>query len=366
MNNASPTIDKTIWDLDPHTKAKHEILKDYLAGWFPILSRFRGRIVYIDGFAGPGIYSKGEEGSPVIALRTACEHILKDYFNEIVFVFIESREDRAGKLREVLADKFPTLPSKISYEVFSGEFEEIISARLDELEQAGSKLAPTFAFIDPFGYTGFPMYLLKRILSYERCEVFITFMSGFIKRFLDEEKEGALTQLFDTDEWKGIRDVEGYRDESLLDLYKKQLRKVCRTQHVLSFEMVGPYNQPIYHLIFCTNHIKGLEIMKNAMWRVDKRGKYKFSDRLGPGQTFLFDDAGIWIAKAAHMVYSNFRGQTVPIETIQEYVIANTIFLYRSAIMQHIEKENPERIVSVDGRKRKNSFPDGCVVTFSV
>jgi len=79
----------TIWPLEDHTKAKHEILRNYLAAWFPILSIYSQRIVYIDGFAGPGVYSGGEPGSPVLAIKTAYEHLLKDRFKEIVFFFIE-------------------------------------------------------------------------------------------------------------------------------------------------------------------------------------------------------------------------------------------------------------------------------------
>jgi three-Cys-motif partner protein len=62
----------TIWSITPHTQAKHAILKRYLDAWFPILSRQAAilnrkfgtvngrRILYIDGFAGPGIYTGGE------------------------------------------------------------------------------------------------------------------------------------------------------------------------------------------------------------------------------------------------------------------------------------------------------------------
>ena len=100
------------WKMENHTKAKHEILRKYLAAWFPILSRFSKRILYIDGFAGPGIYKGGEYGSPVIAIRTATEHILKHRFNEIVFLFIEKDKERSEKLTEVLLSEFPTLPNE--------------------------------------------------------------------------------------------------------------------------------------------------------------------------------------------------------------------------------------------------------------
>jgi hypothetical protein len=28
---------ETLWEIEPHTKAKHEILQRYLGAWFPIL-----------------------------------------------------------------------------------------------------------------------------------------------------------------------------------------------------------------------------------------------------------------------------------------------------------------------------------------
>ena len=42
------TITSSIWDIDPHTKAKHEILENYLKAWFPILARTAQRIIYLD------------------------------------------------------------------------------------------------------------------------------------------------------------------------------------------------------------------------------------------------------------------------------------------------------------------------------
>jgi len=66
--------------------AKHAILRRYLDAWFPILTqqasslarKFKNasnrEVLFIDGFAGPGEYANGEEGSPVIALKAALDH----------------------------------------------------------------------------------------------------------------------------------------------------------------------------------------------------------------------------------------------------------------------------------------------------
>ena len=64
----------TVWDLEPHTAKKHEILRRYFDAWLPIMASWNGRVVYIDGFAGPGKYSKGEDGSPIVVLKAARDH----------------------------------------------------------------------------------------------------------------------------------------------------------------------------------------------------------------------------------------------------------------------------------------------------
>lgn len=67
-------ITSTIWNIEPHTEAKHEILRKYLDAWFPIMTRWNGRVLYIDGFAGPGEYIGGKYGSPIIATKAVLEH----------------------------------------------------------------------------------------------------------------------------------------------------------------------------------------------------------------------------------------------------------------------------------------------------
>lgn len=358
-----------MWPIEPHTRAKHEILRYYLKAWFPILSRWSGRIIYLDGFAGPGVYAGGEDGSPVIALQTAVEHKLRKRFTEIMFFFIEKDPKRAYLLTQVLEKRFPNLPKNIKYGVRDAEFAPTLEEVLNELEKQGSKLAPTFAFLDPFGFSGFPMKLIGRMMSYEKCEVLITFMAGFVKRFLDELREPALNALFATQEWKkagSISDSEK-RLRFLLDLYERQLKNVGGAEYVRSFGMIGPYNQVIYYLVYGTKHWKGLKVMKDAMWKVDRRGNYTFSDLTDVNQKYIIDyqSESHWVPKAAQMVYNKFRGQTVNEIEIHQFVIVDTPFIYRKAILRHLEtKHYPPKIRNVTQRKRKLTYPEGCLITF--
>lgn len=364
-------ITSATWSMTPHTKAKHEILRRYLGAWFPILSRYSGRIIYLDGFAGPGVYEGGEYGSPVIALQTAVTHVLSSQLaeTEIFFFFIEKDQDRAKKLKEVLENKFPKLPKNINYTVQGAEFAPTFEQVLDMLDKQDRKIAPTFAFIDPFGFSGLPMKLIARLLNCRKCEVFITFMAGFVKRFLDELREPVLTELFGTEEWKKARDISDSTEKEtfLLSLYERQLQKLGGAPFVRSFGMIGEQNQIIYYLVFATKHPKGLEVMKDAMWKVDRTGKYKFSDITGFQQSLLIDyeNEPSWVPSAAKAVFLKFIGQTVSDDQIFEFIIINTPFPKKKAILRYLENSTPPKIINVSNRKRAGTYPEGCLITFA-
>ena len=190
-------MDEVIWELEPHTRAKHEILRYYLGAWFPILASVHSRVLYVDGFAGPGEYIGGEDGSPVIALNVAKDHQLQSRFkNELVFLFIELDGRRAIHLEKKINSM--TLPSNFRVGVERMSFENSINARLADIKERGQRLAPSFFFIDPFGPAGFPMSLMKSISEQPRSEVLINFnYQSLNQRCLqDESKYAMVDSLF--------------------------------------------------------------------------------------------------------------------------------------------------------------------------
>lgn len=128
----------TLWPLDPHTLAKHAILRRYLDAWLPIMTKWNGRVVFVDGFSGPGRYAGGEDGSPIIALRAALEHRAPISAN-LVYIFIENDPARKANLEDEI--KEPTLPTNVAVQVVQGRFDEAMVGLLDELAGSGQRLA---------------------------------------------------------------------------------------------------------------------------------------------------------------------------------------------------------------------------------
>lgn len=139
------------WSIPPHTQAKHEILRYYLGAWFPILVTTQHRLLYIDGFVGPGEHKGREDGSPIIALKVAKDHKLSDKLQrpgtELVFFFIELDEARFQNLERKLAEL--QLPSNFRVGKYCDSFENAFGNALAEIEEQSKHLAPSFVFIDP-------------------------------------------------------------------------------------------------------------------------------------------------------------------------------------------------------------------------
>jgi three-Cys-motif partner protein len=357
---------ETLWEIEPHTKAKHEILQRYLSAWFPILGSKISRIVYIDGFCGPGKYLGGEDGSPIIALKEALKQpVLAN--SEVNFLFIDEREDRIHHLENEIS--LLKKPGNFHIECRVNEFENTLTEILDEIQQDGHQLAPTFAFIDPFGFKGASFALAKRLLENPRTEIFINIMIEYVNRFalhpspIDRQHIKDLLGASDEE----IDQVVNSQDRILAfrQLYQDKIHKYAK--FVRYFQMSDHRNKPLYYLFFASNHPLGHAKMKEAFWKVDSQSGFRFSDRTDPNQPVLFEiDPSHDLAN--HLM-TNFAGVTQLSEIIIRYVENETAYTgsHAKKALLHLEMNNEISVDSTksDGKKRiKGTFPDGVKINF--
>ena len=337
--------------------AKHEVLMRYLLAWFPILGQSSfPRIVYIDGFAGPGRYSNGEDGSPIIALKTALRYADR-IKGDMSFLFVEKAQDRADMLRSVVNTL--DLPGHFNVCVISGsKFDIELTSFIDSL----TRPVPIFAFIDPFGWTGIPFSSIRRILTSPNCEVLVNFMYEPVNRFINmPEQSDNFDALFGTTDWRKLIDLSDpdERRQESHDLYMRQLQHSAHARYARSFEMKNVGNRTNYYLFYATNSLLGLKKMKEAMWKVDPSGGYTFSDATNFSQFVLFgNEPRLEILKA--QIINQFQGKEATIQEIEEYVIAETAFreTHYKKILKEIEQSRPAGLEVVDPlpTRRKGTY----------
>ena len=350
-----------VWPLEPHTAAKHGILRRYLSAWFPIMASRNKRIFYIDGFAGPGEYAGGEDGSPIIALKTALEQ-REAIKHHLLLAFIEAKQARCDHLRALVQQY--QLPANFEVTVRCCPFDEKMTEVLDYMDQQNTRLAPTFAFIDPFGYSHTPFAIVKRMMAHQRCEVLITFIYEEVNRFIehpDPDHHKHFDSLFGTPDWRDVWNIEdpGERKAFIHDLYGKQLRQGAAIKYVRSFEMTNKANRTDYFLFFGTNSLDGLKKMKEAMWKVDPEAGASFSDCTDFNQPVLFEIGPDF--PALRRAILRWMGQrVVTIEQVQRFTLEETPFKdthCRKAALKPLEEEG--RLEVLSARSRRLTYPAG-------
>ena len=367
----------TIWPIKHHTQAKHELLRRYLGAWFPIFaSGGRNRqLVYLDGFAGPGVYQTGEPGSPLIALDTLVKHPhFETWTNtEFFLVFIEAKQERFDSLQREL-DGFweardMNKPDNIRIQLIHDKFAEVVNELVTKLREHDHRLAPTFAFVDPFGWSGVPMKTIRDLLAFNKCEVLFNFMYDSVNRFVTDDRPGiarSFQEMFgtDDDEHRLASNYTGdKRKEFLRNLYAEQLQAVGGFEYVRSFELMDDKRgRTAYYLMFGTRHRKGLEVMKDAMWKLDPETGVRFRGLTGDEQVLFGPELNTLPLKRA--LLKNFAGESVNVKAIEQFVIEGTD--YRKAHYKKVLKslEESGQIICESKRKRRGTYPAGTILRF--
>ncbi|WP_075890630.1 three-Cys-motif partner protein TcmP [Actinomyces provencensis] len=255
-------------DKKPAAVFKHGIISRYPLIFFSKTGSIseEGRGVYFDAFAGPGRYSNGEKGSPVIALDMATT--VQKFGREITCVFTEKNSAYAEELAECLAEQ-----ARLKHiEVHNDEAIEQVDHVLDLADGL-----PLLSFLDPFG-TALPFEVVtQKLLRKTRnspTELLINFnvsmfwrSGGLAAKHDGDPKSEASLQAFDTvvggrwwrdffsDYTKDDGPTAPERARNVAKEYAKRVRETSHYSSIMTPVRRSPTTQPIFYLILFFRHV---------------------------------------------------------------------------------------------------------------
>ncbi|MCW1914983.1 three-Cys-motif partner protein TcmP [Luteolibacter sp. GHJ8] len=356
-----------LWQAAPHTIAKIEILKGYLNAWFPIVGSKFKKLVYIDGFAGPGSYENHPEGSPLAALDVFNSWITKKperiVVEDISCFFIESDRNTLDYLAEKLSQM--SLAKRIHPKPCHGDFETVFGEliQMPSIADNVTGALPLLIFADPFGGTGVPFHLFQRCLESQGSELLLNFDADGIARIHFGKNPGwekQLNEVFGCDEWQTAlephNDSLARKSEKALALYKQKLLAIDGVKFVWSFEMRGKTDRLNYYLVFASRNRLGMEKMKEAMRSIDGSGNYCFSDAYRDHHILFKNDDAEFFAKIMHEKY---LGQNVTYADLDIYALCETPFINPKGMLDWLSRSHLIRVQAKPGcAPRAHSFPE--------
>lgn len=315
---------------EEQTELKHKVFRDYFDKWVKIVGSVH-KLNYIDGFAGLGAYHKDGKvffGSPIIA----AEVVSKNGKNAFL-IFIDNDKKVIQNLENVI--KYKNFSKDLKFKTVNGDFNETI----DEILKADN-IAPTFVFVDPFGFGDIYYDTIKNIMeTIKKPEIIITFMYNAVTRFMENKPlEKTMTKVFGTDAWKDITSKDGEREKRIIDFYVSQLKQISK--FVFPYRLTFPdKKRTYYYLIHLTKHHLGASIMKSSfakysLGRVEWLGE-------NSAQTSLADIMGVKTTKIKNLLVEKYDKKRVTYQQIIVENIDNTPYLdsqFRDALKE-LEKD---------------------------
>lgn len=279
---------------------KHAILDQYAT---PFASKtgsrsIDNRVALIDGYAGPGRYDDGEEGSGAMLLRKA--HELAKLPRKLELHLVEQDPDTVTRLRKVVA----TEGADVTTTITDGD----ISQHLPVLLEA-AKGIPLFVYLDPCGLI-IPLDEVARIferrsgLGAPATEVLIN-LSASLRRFagiLTSAKpvEGSLQRMDEVcggdwwrEAWLSKLPDKDVAEAAVVAGYAEKLRERAGGAGTWTIDVRPRADlKPLYYLVFATRHIDGMLAFGESSSLGLERWR-KYHAELGAEGTFFADD-NLW------------------------------------------------------------------------
>lgn len=353
-----PAPRTTVWELEEHTRGKHQVLRYYLGAWFPILGTTQSRIAFIDGFAGPGEYRGGEIGSPLIALQTFENH-RAPMRAHVSFLFIELDARRTEHLRGLVEPYRQRLGDRVTIEVHTSAFDESMSGLLDEISEANEVLVPAFVMVDPFGISHTPMSVIAKILRNPKSEVYVSFMWTFLNRFREHENfEQHLDELFGCPDWRPALDMTdtAERKKFFFSLYRDCLKR-AGAKYVVHFELYRG-REPVYAIFFATSNETGCDKMKQAIWKADPISGTRFVPGSQDNHDLFVDDTTQF---ASEIIAEISPHDWVAFERVEKWAKSDATGYHSGKLKEALRNLEAANRIEVDpnSRRRAMQFPAG-------
>ncbi|XP_045170568.2 uncharacterized protein LOC123532990 [Mercenaria mercenaria] len=301
----------------------------------------------------------------------ACFKSLKDNIAEVLEYFFpnpdvsytESETEDGHYQFKITHPNYP-ISCKLINEEFTNCIPDNLLINNDSINNDSIKC---LIFLDPFFFSQTPMTHVEKYVGPGNF-LLINFMSSFVNRMnetLSERIEAlygipylrmkALEKGIPTgslDEYVTylVRQFDGKGNggrrnniQSRAATYERMLKNVFGTATMpLTFEMRGRKNNIIYHLIFITDDIKGVEIMKEAMHCCSQvESELRMSNyQLCRNDCIMNLGNTKDVTVVADTLYEKFEGcSKVKISQVKDYVLLETPYVFRKQCLAGMEKD---------------------------
>ena len=318
-------IDKKILDdKKQQTEYKIKYVVEYIKLWLIISSKRDSikNINFIDCMCNAGIYSDGDLGTAIEVLllfkQSAKLHPQKTYN-----LFFNDYDSKRIEIINSLISFHMIDKANENLNIFIANMD--VNEYLQQFDTFNRHLkydASTVLFVDPYDFGTVIIDKMKHFLDTYYCElIFNFFSSDYIRNGLDCRIRNCV----------GSADIRNKDD--LINYIEKSFR-TGRISYVFSYKFKTSTNTELYQIIFATPSDKGLDTLKQSLWKVFN-GKFNHRNYKSNDcqfSLFTIEDEkqsllSMHAREATEMLLKEFKNTTVPYNTIESFLAEKTMMM---------------------------------------
>jgi three-Cys-motif partner protein len=252
------------------SEIKLDVLDQYLDQFLQATKNKATERIYLDLFAGEPENFLRTTGKPVTGSASLALSKENPPFTRIALFELDANSQA---LEGNLSEKHPG----VAFRMYSGDCNRTIAGALEDLKSVN--WAPTFAFVDPDGpqcqwSTLEHLSSFKDANSKTKAEFWLLFPTMFMRQLpltgapFRLEDAAQITAMYGVDQWKQI--FEARRSNTILgeqarseyvNLMRWRIEQVLGYKWTHPLEIPNERGNPIYTMIFATDHPAGTRIM---------------------------------------------------------------------------------------------------------
>lgn len=344
------------------TDKKIEYIREYIRQWAIISAERKdiNSINFIDCMCNAGVYKDGDLGTPTEVLRMFID-LSDKYPNKTFRLFCNDiSQEKIKILKKIIA--FFNRESKRNIEVSILNVD--VNEYLDMLEENHSfngktifhYVASTVLFVDPFDFGTVEIPKVSAILKKYYCELIFNFFLSDYVRNIQHDKGRIL---------KCLGGEEITTKDELISYMRRNL-KVGHIKYLFAYQFKTTNNVELYQIVFATPSLRGLEVLKEALWKVFNGAQFHRNKVENNQITFYTDNNDKetrirqYAAESKELLYDNFNGQEVDYTEIEKFLIEHTMLKEGQIIKNVITPMINDAQLIKCGRVKGSNYKKDC------
>lgn len=363
-------------EFDESTSYKLKLFEGFLDNWLKVFTNdnyYKNNPLFImDLFAGQGMDSKGNYGSPLIIIelvQNLCQRIKNENL-KVIILLNEKEKNNFEKLKtnieksiELCTNKtehckycsLDNLPFKIFIE--NKEFSNIFSESIYNLLK--NTKFPAFIFLDQFGVKEIPEEVFFKLTELTKTDIMFFISSNIIKRFSDQPEIYKLLKI-------SKEEFEKHPNYHLHRIVCNHYRQILKDKNINYY--IAPFSlkkgKNYYGLIFGSNNLKGLEKFLDSAWKNDPyTGEASYDidkDPIRNNQLNLFDSnnstkkSDLFLCRLKDFIKGKRNNKDIYKFTLENGFLPK----HTNGILTDLERENIiiKTPIRPDSKVRKGAF----------